>query len=143
MKDDTEEQRSAKIHAFWFIYMLDKNLSLRLGRASSIQDYDMSLPYPNASQSASHIIPMAPVRDTLVYWIKVAQIQGSTYEKLFSPAAFSKSEEERARICVDLVDQLDQAWGARKEVRQSAIPHTYTSSNISSLVETCISRTLW
>ena len=41
MKDDTEEQRTAKVHAFWFIYMLDKNLSLRLGRASSLQDWDM------------------------------------------------------------------------------------------------------
>jgi hypothetical protein len=143
MKDDTEEQRSAKVHAFWFIYMLDKNLSLRLGRASSIQDYDMSLPYPNASQLVSHIIPMAPVTDTLVYWIKLAQIQGSTYEKLFSPAAFLKSEEERARTSVDLVDQLDQAWGARREVRQPATSCTDTFSNLSPLVETCVSRTLW
>lgn len=51
MKDDTEEQRAAKVHAFWFIYMLDKNLSLRLGRASSFQDWDMSLREYLQSQS--------------------------------------------------------------------------------------------
>jgi hypothetical protein len=41
MKDDTGEQRTAKIHAFWFTYMIDKNLSLRLGRPSSLQDWDV------------------------------------------------------------------------------------------------------
>lgn len=39
MKEDSEEERMAKIHVFWFIYMMDKTLSLRLGRASIIQDW--------------------------------------------------------------------------------------------------------
>ncbi|KAF2708656.1 hypothetical protein K504DRAFT_467892 [Pleomassaria siparia CBS 279.74] len=116
MADDSDEQRTAKLHAFWFLYMLDKNLSLRLGRAASFQDWDMSLPYPQSAE-VSHLKTSQPVTRTLVYWIKVAQIQGSTYELLFSPAAFHKSAEERSRISETLVKELDQAWAAREELK--------------------------
>lgn len=117
MTDDTAEQRTAKTHAFWFIYMLDKNLSLRLGRASSFQDWDLSLPYPVSGDMAIPLTPAppVPVNETLVYWIKVSQIQGKTYERLYSPAAFLKSAEERSQISLDLVNQLDQAWSGRGE----------------------------
>lgn len=91
---------------------------------------DLCIAYPNASNLTLHLKPIPPVTDTLVYWIKVAQVQGSTYEKLFSPAAFLKSDEERARICVDLVNQLDQAWTARGEVRRPALQHSDTFSKL-------------
>tara|TARA_R110002003_G_scaffold42_13_gene3147 strand:- start:3897 stop:4814 length:918 start_codon:yes stop_codon:yes gene_type:complete len=45
MKDDTEAERNKKVHIFWMIYMFDKTMSLRMGRASCIQDWDISLPY--------------------------------------------------------------------------------------------------
>jgi hypothetical protein len=46
MKNDTEDERMGKIFLFWHVYTMDKALSLRLGRPSFIQDWDMSLPYP-------------------------------------------------------------------------------------------------
>lgn len=121
MKDDTNEQRTAKIYAFWFLYTLDKNLSLRLGRAPSIQDWDIALPYPTMQNMVDPHAPTPPILDSIVYWIKLAQIQGKTYELLFSPVAFLKSKEERERISADLVNQLNQQWSERGEVFYSVL----------------------
>lgn len=119
MKDDSEDERNAKIHVFWFIYMMDKTLSLRLGRASMIQDWDMSLPYPNIDSDHARFgsLVQQGQRGTkmLLYWIKVAQIQGQAYEKLFSPAGSLRSTEERARTATELVDGLNKAWSERGE----------------------------
>lgn len=109
MKNDSAEERSAKVHVFWFIYLLDKTLSLRLGRASVIQDWDMSLPYPNTEEDPV-LRTSGKGAQMQVYWIKLAQIQGHTYEQLFSPAAFLKSDEERIRSATELVEAINQAW---------------------------------
>ncbi|KAF2676907.1 hypothetical protein K458DRAFT_424397 [Lentithecium fluviatile CBS 122367] len=116
MKDDTEDERMAKIHIFWHIYLMDKTLSLRLGRASIIQDWDMSLPYPQLD--TKHMPLASPMpgslgTEMLLFWIKVAQIQGKVYEKLFSPAAFLKPPEERAQIATQLVEALNHTWTER------------------------------
>ncbi|KAL1608577.1 hypothetical protein SLS60_003521 [Paraconiothyrium brasiliense] len=119
MKDDSEEERNAKIHVFWFIYVMDKTLSLRLGRASIIQDWDMSLPYPNIDTDHARFGSLVQQgqkgTELLIYWIKIAQIQGRTYEKLFSPAGFLRSMEERALAATELVDALNKAWTERGE----------------------------
>ncbi|KAF2736701.1 hypothetical protein EJ04DRAFT_510814 [Polyplosphaeria fusca] len=111
MKDDSDEERAAKIHVFWFIYTTDKTLSLRLGRAASIQDWDISLPFPTNSNT-ENCFSNSGIQMHL-YWIKIAQIQGRTYEKLFSPAAFHQPAAERARIASQLVSELEQAWAER------------------------------
>ena len=110
MIDDNPEDRQTKIHIFWMIYMFDKTLSLRLGRSSVLQDWDISLPFVVSSDpSDKHAESSA----FLSYWIKVARVQGLTYEKLFCPAAFLKSPEERTRIAIELVNSLNQAWYER------------------------------
>ncbi|KAI4621865.1 hypothetical protein J4E80_004238 [Alternaria sp. BMP 0032] len=108
--DVTNYRTQTKIHIFWMIYMLDKTLSLRLGRSSILQDWDISLPFvvssdPNDKHAESSAF--------LSYWIKVARVQGLTYEKLFCPAAFTRSTEERTRIAIELVNSLNQAWYER------------------------------
>jgi hypothetical protein len=114
MKDDSEEERNMKIHIFWMIYMFDKTMSLRLGRPSFIQDWDISLPFFNNGTSASDV---PDGKQMLNYWVKLARVQGQTYEKLFSPAAFLKSHEERSRTAVELVNALNQAWYERGDAR--------------------------
>ena len=120
MKDDSEEERNAKIHVFWFIYMMDKTLSLRLGRASIIQDWDMSLPYPNIDSDHARFGSLVQQgqkgTEIMLYWIKVAQIQGQAYEKLFSPAGSLRPMEERARTATELVAALNKCWSERGEV---------------------------
>lgn len=110
MKDDTPEERSAKVHVFWFIYIMDKTLSLQLGRASAIQDWDISLPYPGSVDKRSLSIGLTHMQR---YWIALSKTQGETYEQLFSPAAFLKPEHERVRIVNCLVKKLNQAWSER------------------------------
>ncbi|CAN9352719.1 unnamed protein product [Alternaria alternata] len=110
MVNDNPEDRQTKIQIFWMIYMLDKTLSLRLGRSSILQDWDISLPFV-VSSNPDDKNPESS--DMLSYWIKVARVQGLTYEKLFCPAAFLKSTEERTRIAIDLVNALNQAWYER------------------------------
>jgi hypothetical protein len=112
MKDDTEEERGSKIHLFWLIYMMDKILALRLGRASAIQDWDISLPFVIGTGTMQ---PGTDGKQMLSYWIKVARVQGQTYEKLFSPAAFLNSTDERTRTAVELVNAMNQAWYERGE----------------------------
>jgi len=105
-----------KIFLFWHIYTMDKTLSLRLGRAAIIQDWDMSLPYPvHDTGLYSLASPMDNGLGTrmLHFWIKVAQIQGQVYQKLFSAAAFLRPAEERAQTAKQLVDALNQAWAER------------------------------
>ncbi|KAF2127627.1 hypothetical protein P153DRAFT_398225 [Dothidotthia symphoricarpi CBS 119687] len=112
MKDESEEERNPKMHVFWMIYMFDKTLSLRLGRASVIQDWDISLPF---------IVPTGKPHEAaggdgmLTYWVKVARVQGQAYEKLFSPAAFGRSSEDRAQTAAELLHALGQAWFERGE----------------------------
>ena len=112
MTNDTPEVRQSKIHVFWMIYIFDKTLSLRLGRASAIQDWDISLPFVLPSDAT----PRGPEGgQILTYWIKVARIQGQTYEKLFSPAAFLRTPAERTRTAVELVNAMSLAWYERGE----------------------------
>lgn len=119
LKDDSEDDRNAKMHAFWFIYTMDKNLSLRLGRASTIQDWDISIPYPTLTNDR-------PVKGEGLasYWVCLARIQGQTYEQLFSPAAFMKSEAERVEIATRLVSSLNESLGFRQKVSR-LIPETH------------------
>lgn len=87
-------------------------MSLRLGRASFIQDFDISLPFFTESTSAQ---TRSQGQEMLAYWVKVSRVQGQTYEKLFSPGAFLQSPEERARIAIELVDAMNQAWYERDD----------------------------
>lgn len=90
MENDTQTTREKKLRIFWTLYCLNKALSLRLGRASVIQDYDISLPSENEDLSAA-----GPWRGVVPLWIKLAMIQGKVYELLYSPAALCQSEGER------------------------------------------------
>ncbi|KAH7071970.1 fungal-specific transcription factor domain-containing protein [Paraphoma chrysanthemicola] len=125
MKDDPVEERNKKVHIFWMIYMFDKTMSLRMGRASVIQDWDISLPYFTEAM----VTPGGPDgKEMLAYWIKVARVQGQTYEKLFSPAAFLRSAEERARTAVDLVNAMNQAWFERGDARATDLSPIVTTA---------------
>lgn len=110
MKHETKQEQRSKMYIFWTICMFEKQLSLRLGRASRIQDWDVSLP----------LLAMREVSPNgfegnvmLIYWVKVAKVSGQIYEKLFSPAAFRKPFEERSRTAAALIKAMNQAWSER------------------------------
>ncbi|KAI1258936.1 fungal-specific transcription factor domain protein [Xylariaceae sp. FL1019] len=90
MKDDPTETKASKSLLFWCTYMLDKALSLRLGRASVLQDYDISLPHVTPESKADY-----PGKEVMTLWIQHAQILGRIYERLYSPGALRQPETTR------------------------------------------------
>jgi len=92
---------------------MDKNLSLRLGRASILQDWDISTPRPLPPPEKGHPDGQKWL-DTNYYWIQVAEIQGQVYEHLYSPGAFAKSNEERAQWAKNTAARLQEYHEARE-----------------------------
>lgn len=90
MENDSRPERESKVRLFWSVYCLNKGLSLRLGQASVIQDYDISLRADTGDLGIE-----GPWKRVVPLWIRLAMIQGKVYELLYSPAALCKSESER------------------------------------------------
>jgi hypothetical protein len=103
VKDDDKETRVRKEKMFYFLYVLDKGLSLRLGRASFFQDYDIDLPYPELGDDA---LGRACTEEYRLF-IQVSRVQGLVYEQLYSPGALREDAETRIHRAQILVDQLN------------------------------------
>ena len=88
---------------FWSAYLLDKALSIRSGRASVIQDYDVTLP---RSMGDGIDLPDASWRVVLNQWIGYADFLGRAYELLYSPAALARPPEQRAESARGLVQTM-------------------------------------
>lgn len=101
MQHDSPSVQQAKAGLFWSIYCLDKALSLRLGRASSIQDYDISL---SMDFDAGYVVE--PWITIYPLWMRLARIQGKVYESLYSPAALSQPEDDRVSHARQLASEM-------------------------------------
>lgn len=81
MKRDDADQRRKRV-IFWLIYSMDRTLSLSLGRAPMIPDYDIQtnrLSYPDDVRG--------PMSYLLVLWVDVGELQGHIYFDLYSVQA--------------------------------------------------------
>lgn len=106
-KNDYPDDARHKKLLFWAVYVLDKSLCLRLGRSSSIQDYDITVAYPSGAEL--HRIAIAAF---MKLWIQGARIQGLIYEKLYCPEAIAQPEivrRPRMQELVQLLEDLDLA----------------------------------
>lgn len=104
--------RPRRSFAFGSLYILDKSLSLRLGRASTIQDFDVTVEFPGYPSMSGH--PSEKIWTSLMStWISFASIQGRIYEKLYSPAALNASAETRKANAMELAqetEELRETW---------------------------------
>lgn len=119
MAKDAEIDQDRKIVLFWYVYIMDKMISLRLGHASAIQDFEVSLPKPRPSGSFS-----ASLVHLMNFWIDVSRIQGQVCEQLYSPAALTQSTAMRADRAEKLATELQEVYEARVEVRNFNILHS-------------------
>lgn len=109
----TPEAANAKRHVFWMLYMIDKIMSLNLGRASSFPDHDIDVRI------------FAPSRDprfwawdkVLITFIELCKLQGQMYEELYSARARRELPESRSRIIEERVANLSAWHLSMKEVR--------------------------
>ncbi|KAJ5155562.1 hypothetical protein N7492_008365 [Penicillium capsulatum] len=92
----TEHSTNALNHkgiTFWAIYTMEKFLCLRLGRSSSLQDNDITVPLPKTTQSDT------PATDSFNHTIRLACLAGRVYEQLYCTNALSLPIETRqARV---------------------------------------------
>ncbi|KAJ5836935.1 transcriptional regulator family: Fungal Specific TF [Penicillium robsamsonii] len=90
MEHDPLPVQRQKQLLFWSVYTILNMMSLRLGRASPVQNYDISL--PTLDENANVAYPWGPV---CMWWTKLATIQSEVYQYLYSPEALQKLESER------------------------------------------------
>jgi hypothetical protein len=102
MNQLSDNEKAKALSLFLCVYCLDKALSLRLGRASSIQDYDITIPEDLGGHEVDE-----PWRTMYHLWVKIAGIQGKVYEQLYSPAALSRLEHERVLCARQLASEME------------------------------------
>jgi len=99
------ELANSKRHVFWMLYMIDKIMSLNLGRASSFPDYDIDVEVFALNQD-----PRFYAWDkVLVAFIELCKLQGQMYDELYSARARRQSHDIRARIIEERASGL-YAW---------------------------------
>ncbi|KAL2862729.1 Zn(II)2Cys6 transcription factor [Aspergillus lucknowensis] len=102
---------------FWTVYMLDKNMSLLLGRASCIQDYDIDAPYPKYSED----INKRAWDEGFVKYLTFARLQGQIYDRVYSAAALKFAPEVRAQNIESLAEELHQWRRAMDQIDWSHV----------------------
>lgn len=100
---------------FWSIYVIDKCLSVRLGRPSILQDYDITHPLPTCDPDK------APAPQYFVILsIRISRIQGRTYELLYSPTALTQPDHVRAARAQGLAEEVIRVITEKREVEVSS-----------------------
>lgn len=101
MENDPPSVQQQKQGLFWSAYTILNMMSLRLGRASVVQDYDIGIP------SAFETFAENGTWGTIcALWSKQATIQNKVYAMLYSPAALNQSERERVSHARRLAAEL-------------------------------------
>jgi hypothetical protein len=112
MMEDPPEVRERKIRLFWLLYILDRGLCLRIGRAPVIQDYDIAVPLPSRGINELE----RPSRDLIRFWIGLSEVQGRVYEDLYSPRALRQPRATRAQQSEALALELKKMWAEHDNV---------------------------
>jgi hypothetical protein len=119
VKNDKQDEFQYKQFLFWSIYFIDKSLSLRLGRPSTIPDWDITVPRPSTNDSHSE-----PVLAYFVLSIETARCQGNIYEMLYSPTSMTQSDQVKQSRVEALVSDLRnleaKTWETNVGERQQA-----------------------
>ena len=109
--DDTN-LKTRRSYAFWCLYIVEKSLCLRLGRASNLQDHDISLPRDQMPKISNSVVSQT-WSEMMVLWVQFAYIQGQAYEQLYCPAALQLDIVERKMRAGDLsrrMVELEAGW---------------------------------
>lgn len=120
LSDTRDESNGKKAGLFWFCYTQDKMLSLRFGRSSIFQDWDISTPRRSAinttanNKDANASQKIDPLQGSFDTWAEHARMQGDMYEHLYSPAALARPLEQRVETAQQLVIRLEQLWTQNK-----------------------------
>lgn len=121
-----EDDRLRKF-LFWSNYFIDKSLSLRLGRASTIPEWTITVTRPSIMDSHPE-----PALAYFVLWVEAARCQGKIYELLYSPDSVRQRDEERRSRVQSLIsglENLDKATSETNASNEDTIQRQRTNSD--------------
>ena len=104
LKNDTAQVAYDKRQVFWTYYIVDKNLSLSMGYASTIQDYDIDVGYFPLSTNPG----VRPWDQAALAMVDISRLQGLIYERLYSLQALNASPEAKFQVINDLSPRLEK-----------------------------------
>jgi len=116
LKHDPPALADTKRRIFWLLYSMDKNLSLSLGRTSNFHEDDIDCSVFELSADSGQ-----RVWDLYNHeFIKLAALQGRTYDGLYSARAHRQSPEQRDRIVEELAAELLDLRSQLQSVRSTS-----------------------
>lgn len=83
--------QSTQENLFWSVYSIDRGLSLQLDRPPNIRDADISFFYDPNGQPRT---------------VKLARIQGKTYDQLYGPSALLRPDNDRGHDAEKIANEL-------------------------------------
>lgn len=122
---------SERYIVFWFLYSLDKSLSLRLGRPPVIDDRDIEIDIPEEQQLAVTNPKNAVV---LLSHIKLSRISCEIYSELFSARSRRYPALKRFRVISELDTKLQEWCQSLPEDIQPGKPIVSTQQNIRAVI---------
>lgn len=90
---------------FWYIYTVDKNISLLQGRPSYLQDSEVDAWHPRSSPDTE----VRPWDQLLIMAIEFAKLQGQVYDQLYSATARNAQPLQQAGTIQQFSAKL-QSW---------------------------------
>ena len=111
---DPPKLAEAKRHAFWMLYMIDKTMSLNLGRTSCFPDDDIDVNIFSESLDPR----FRPWDRAFIAFIEFSKLQGRIYNQLYTIRAQREPPESRSRTVQELTSKFS-AWREKfREVRR-------------------------
>ena len=105
---ESAQQTRRRKRLVWMIVIIDKTLSLRLGRASSIRDGDFTL--EKLSDNSQDDLSAFSFMTLLSKWIDLSLLQGQVYDDIFSPRALLQPEGIRVARARELATDLQRVF---------------------------------
>jgi hypothetical protein len=124
MQNDKPEDIRYKQFLLWSVYFVEKSLSLRLGRPSTIPDWDITIPRPSMNDTHSE-----PVSAYFVLWIETARCQGNIYEMLYSPNSLTQSNQARQSRAETLISDLNSLETATCQTNVGQLRKTISTAS--------------
>lgn len=108
-KDLSARQVEQRKRVFWAAYLLDKDISLRMGQPFAQDDDDMDAELPSENPTEISLINHGNEFRSISFFnsrIGLAVIQGQVYKRLYSVKAARQSEAQKAVVAHELSSVL-------------------------------------
>jgi hypothetical protein len=146
------EERRQYAHAFWLVYILEKDLSLRAQQPSLQLDDDIDLDLPHflpedndEDGSAAGVVITADGNARMNYFlarVQLANIEGGVYNCIYSTRAALHSPEERVAAANSILDALEKWQATIPPEFGAAVVASTTKDNPANVAFFCVLHSL-